>query len=109
MTLNCSDVVVTEPTLTPEERSVCETQSVITAAIRRTSTDDPLSGEFRIGYDVESPLTRLDFGGDDQERRHVHLLVFDCRYYSYRFYSGWPSSFPSRSTISLRTCTSRMG
>ena len=77
MTLICADVVVTEPTLTPEERSVRETQSVITAAIRRTSTDDPLSGEFRIGYDVESPLTRLDFGGDDQERRHVHLLIFD--------------------------------
>lgn len=71
------DVLVTEPTLTPEERSVRGTQSVITAAYSRNSTDDPISGEFRLGaYDKEDPLTSLDFGGDDQEQRYVHPFSF---------------------------------
>jgi hypothetical protein len=73
----CLDVMVTDATLTPEERSARETQSVITAAFRRTSAlDDPIGVELRIGngYDAESPLTSIDFGGDDQEKRYVHLF-----------------------------------
>ena len=77
------DVVVTDPTLAPEERSARETQSVITTAFQRTSAlDDPLSGEFRLGmgYDVETPLTAIDFGGDDQEQRYAPIFFFDFRY-----------------------------
>lgn len=71
------DVVVTEPTLTPEERSVRETQSVITAAFGRNSTDNPIGGEFRLAaYDKDEPLTRLDFGGDDQDKRYVPPFSF---------------------------------
>ena len=66
------DAVVTDATLTPEDRSILETQSIITSSFRKTSSlEDPLGSEFRIGYDTESPLTRLDIGGDDQEQRHV--------------------------------------
>jgi hypothetical protein len=95
------DVVVTDPTLTPEERSARDTQSVITAASRRPSAlDDPLSGEFRLGmgYDVDSPLTSIDFAGDDQEQRCVQFCYF--RYESLMsVYSGWRSSCPGRSII----------
>lgn len=61
--------------LTPEERSVRETQSVISASLRQfSSLDNPIIGsEFRLSYDAESPLTRLDVGGDDQELRHVDI------------------------------------
>lgn len=66
--------MVTDATLTPEDRSVIETQSVISSSFRRNSSlEDPLGSEFRIGYDAESPLTRLDIGGDDQEQRHVFI------------------------------------
>ena len=68
------DAVVTDAMLTPEERSFRATQSVISASFRQTSSlDDPLGSEFRVGYDIESPLTRLDIGGDDQDQRHVHI------------------------------------
>ena len=64
--------MVTDATLTPEERSVRETQSVISASLRQfSSLDNPIGSEFRLSYDAESPLTRLDVGGDDQELRHV--------------------------------------
>lgn len=68
------DAVVTDATLTPEELSVRATQSFISASFRQSSSlDDPLGSEFRVSYDAESPLTRLDVGGDDQEQRHVHI------------------------------------
>jgi hypothetical protein len=68
------DAVVTNAPLTSKERSVRETQSVISASIRQSSSsDNPIDSEFRLSYDAESPLTRLDVGGDDQEQRHVHI------------------------------------
>ena len=68
------DAVVTDATLTSEERSVRETQSVISASFRQSSSlNDPLGSEFRLTYDAESPLTRLDVGGDDQAQRHVDI------------------------------------
>jgi hypothetical protein len=66
------DAVITEPALSPEERSIRETQSVITAVLRSASSDQPLDREFQVTFDSGSPLTRLDIGGDDQEQRHVH-------------------------------------
>ncbi|KAH9985885.1 SNF2 family N-terminal domain-containing protein [Russula compacta] len=71
------DAVVTDPTLTPEQRSVRETQASITAAFRHASSsasEDPLGAEFRVGYDEQSPLTRLDFGGEDQEKRLAEFV-----------------------------------
>jgi hypothetical protein len=66
------DATVTDAALTPEERSARESQTLITSAIRRTALDDdPIRGEFRVGYDQESALTALDFGGEDQEKRHA--------------------------------------
>jgi hypothetical protein len=68
------DAVVTDASLAPEELSVRATQSAISASFRQSSSlNDPLGSEFRISYDAESPLTRLDVGGDDQEQRHVHI------------------------------------
>lgn len=66
--------MVTDPTLTPEERSTRQTQASITAAYRHASSsvaEDPLGAEFRVGHDEQIPLTRLDFGGEDQEKRHA--------------------------------------
>jgi hypothetical protein len=69
------DAVVTasDATLTSEERSARATQSLITASLRQASLGDPLGSDFRVSYDAESRLTRLDIGGDDQEQRHVHI------------------------------------
>ncbi|KAN0118821.1 SNF2 family N-terminal domain containing protein [Russula decolorans] len=69
------DAVVTNAPLTSKERSVRETQSVISASIRQSSSsDNPIDSEFRLSYDAESPLTRLDVGGDDQEQRLAEFV-----------------------------------
>ncbi|KAI0290312.1 SNF2 family N-terminal domain-containing protein [Russula brevipes] len=69
------DAKVTDATLTPEERSARESQTLVASAIRRTALDeDPIRGEFRVGYDQESPLTALDFGGEDQEKRLAEFV-----------------------------------
>ncbi|KAI9435461.1 SNF2 family N-terminal domain-containing protein [Lactarius indigo] len=65
------NAAVTDPILSPEERAARETQSLITSMFRAGSSENPLDAEFAVRGEVEGPLTRLDFGGDDQDQRHV--------------------------------------
>ena len=72
------DAVVTDTTLTPEDSEhpsgAGAAQSFITASFRQTSLlGHSLGSELRFSYDAESPMTRLDVGGDDQEHRHAHI------------------------------------
>ena len=73
---------------------------------RSNTSDNPLDAEFAVREVVEGPLTRLDFGGNDQEQRHVYLLL---NHETINADLGWRSSFQSLSTIWLKTCKSRMG
>ncbi|KAH9054910.1 SNF2 family DNA-dependent ATPase [Lactarius vividus] len=61
------NAAVTDPILSPEERAARETQSLIASIYRASSSD----AEFVVRNEVDGPLTRLDFGGDDQDQRHV--------------------------------------
>ncbi|KAH9958710.1 SNF2 family N-terminal domain-containing protein [Russula dissimulans] len=69
-----ADAVVTDAALTPEERIVRQTQSTVASAYRLSSSDNPLDREFEIGIGGDVPLTRLDFGGEDQEQRLAEFV-----------------------------------
>ena len=66
--------VVTDATLTSEECSARAAQSFTTASFGQTSLlEDLLDSEFRVSYDVESPLARQEVGGDVKEQWHAHI------------------------------------
>jgi SNF2 family DNA or RNA helicase len=69
------NAAITDPVLPPEERAARETQSLITTMFRNNSSDNPLDAEFGVRNEVaEGPLTRLDFGGDDQDQRLAEFV-----------------------------------
>ncbi len=74
---------------------------------RGNSSDNPLDAEFAVREEVDGPLTRLDFGGDDQEQRHVDLLA-SRKAVNVNPDLGWPNLSRDPSTIWVRTCKSRM-
>ncbi|KAH9017389.1 SNF2 family DNA-dependent ATPase [Lactarius pseudohatsudake] len=68
------NAAVTDPILSPEERAARETQSLITSMFRASSSENPLDAEFVVRNEVDGPLTRLDFGGDDQDQRLAEFV-----------------------------------
>ncbi|KAI9451415.1 SNF2 family N-terminal domain-containing protein [Lactarius psammicola] len=68
------NAAVTDPILSPEERATREAQSLITSMFRENSSENPLDAEFAVREEVDGPLTRLDFGGDDQEQRLAEFV-----------------------------------
>ncbi|KAI0270502.1 P-loop containing nucleoside triphosphate hydrolase protein [Gloeopeniophorella convolvens] len=68
------DTSIADPTLTPEEREILETQSLITAAVAAASPSPWLEHEFQLQYTRDAPLTRLDIGGEDQDQRLAEFV-----------------------------------
>jgi hypothetical protein len=98
------DAAVTDAILPPEERAARGTQTLLTSMFRAISSDNPVDAEFTVRDEVQGPLTRLDFGGDDQDQRHVYLLA---NRKTINADLGWRTLSQNPSTIWLRTCKSR--